>query len=266
MCAISCASTPATCDSLPAARSTPRLIQTGPPGSEKALISGLSATWNEYGYFAPGAAFASFRPRRVTYAVTCGSRTCFICLRTCAFSSRPISISCGTETRVNPASAATAQVVLNPGRGGRRHFIRPMTSQTSVGSREFNAVHQNNGRHINPQQKDDDGGDRSLDEGETGVARDVPGEALEGDAPEHAGQRGADPDVAEPGLRIRDEVEHEADAEDQDDGRGVAEGPRLNRLQPVKPQEHHAEPRCLRHLNGRHQDQPDDHHEARGDH
>src|ERR1044071_4566073 len=202
MCAISCASTPATCDSLPAARSTPRLIQTGPPGSENALISAASATWNEYGYLAPGAAFASRRPRRVMYAVTCGSRSCLICLRTWAFSSRPISISCGTEMSVNPARATSANG-LHAWCGSRRHFIRAMTPETSVCSREFNAVHQDNGRNVNPQQKDDHGGDRSLDEGEARVARDVPGEAVEGHAPQHAGQRGADPDVAKAGPRVR---------------------------------------------------------------
>src|SRR6185436_4851157 len=197
MCAISCASTPATCDSLPAARSTPRLIQTGPPGSENALISAASATWNEYGYFAPGAAFASRCPMRATYAVTSRSRTSAIRLRTCAFCSRPIWISCGTETTVNPASETMAND-LHARRGGRRHFIRAMTPETSVCSCEFNAVHEDNGRHVNPQQKDDDRGDRALDEGEARVARDVPREAAEGEPPEHAGQGGADPDVAEP--------------------------------------------------------------------
>ena len=61
MCAISCASTLATCDSLVAFSSTPRWIQIGPPGSAKALISRESATATLYGYFGPVATRARRR-------------------------------------------------------------------------------------------------------------------------------------------------------------------------------------------------------------
>src|SRR5947207_4277969 len=140
---------------------------------------------------------------------------------------------------VMPASATAARTLWVRGsdsRGrGRRHFIRAMAAETRVCSCEFNAVHENNGRHVNPQQKDDDRRDRSLDEGEPRVARDVPREAVKREPPEQAGERGADPDVAEARLRVRDEIEDETDAKDEDDRGGVAEHPCLRRLQPVKP-------------------------------
>src|SRR5438445_483259 len=123
---------------------------------------------------------------RVMNVVTWGSRSSAVCLRSCAFSSRPISISCGTEMSVN-ADRATAMNDLagltrpvlhrrlsDAGGRGRRHFIRPMTAEASVRSCEFNAVHEDNGRHVDPQQKDDDGRDRSLDEGEPRITREVP--------------------------------------------------------------------------------------------
>src|SRR6266550_8415937 len=159
---------------------------------------------------------------RVTYVMTCASRSSAVCLRTCAFSARPISISCETEMNVIPARAAAAIGLAGPKgpalhsrRRGRRHLIRAMAAETRVCSCEFNAVHENNGRHVNPQQKDDDRRDRSLDEGEPRVARDVPREAVKREPPEQAGERGADPDVAEARLRVRDEIEDETDAEDE---------------------------------------------------
>src|SRR5438105_1770251 len=164
---------------------------------------------------------------RVMNIVTWGSRSSVVCLWTWAFSSLPISISCGTEISVMLAMASAARTLWvrdsNPRRRGRRHFIRTMTAEASVCSCEFNAVHEDNGRDIDPQQKDDDGRDRALDEGEPRIAREVPREAAEGKTPEHSGQRRADPDVAEPRLRVRNEIEDEADTENQDDGRRVAE-------------------------------------------
>src|ERR1041384_4912062 len=157
---------------------------------------------------------------------------------------------------VRPASALAANALpappafpapppLHSGRRRSRHFIRPMATETSVGSREFNAVHEDNGRDVNPQQEDDDGGNRALDEREARVARDVPGEAVKRDPPQDTSERRANPHVAKAGLRVRNEVKDEADAEDENDRRGVTEGPRLCGLQPMEAQEHDAEPRQI---------------------
>src|SRR5215470_8939315 len=103
-----------------------------------------------------------------------------------------------------------------------------MTTETSVRSGEFNAVHEDNGRYIDPQQEHHDCGNGALNQGQPRIARDVEGKTIECEPPEDTGQRGTDPDVSKPGLRVRNEIEHEADAEDQDDGRSVPEHPRLH--------------------------------------
>src|SRR5690348_5409267 len=117
---------------------------------------------------------------REMYAVTAASATCGVSLWTCAFSCLPMSISCGTEMIVKagrasragraseshpPALPAPLAPLALDARGRRsRHFIRPMTTEASVRSGELNAVHEDNGGHVDPQQEDHDRGDRSLDE------------------------------------------------------------------------------------------------------
>src|SRR5678816_3903214 len=126
------------------------------------------------------------------------------------------------------ASTAALPAFSHARRGSRRHLLRAMTTETSVRSGEFNAVHEDNGRYVDPQQEHHNSGDRPLNEGEARVAGDVPGEAIERQPPEHAGQRRAHPDIPKACLRVRNEIEDEADAEDQDDGRRVLKRPRLH--------------------------------------
>src|SRR5437867_11905394 len=80
--------------------------------------------------------------------------------------------------RSGPETGDPRVKTSHPWGRGRRHFIRAMTPKASVRSCEFNAVHEDNGRHVDPQQKDDDGGDGSLDEGELRIAGHVPREAV----------------------------------------------------------------------------------------
>src|SRR5262249_5084306 len=75
------------------------------------------------------------------------------------------------------ADHLTGNPDLHPRRGSRRHLLRAMTTETRVRSGEFNAVHEDNGRDVNPQQEDHDRGNRALNEGQPRIARDVKGEA-----------------------------------------------------------------------------------------
>ncbi len=59
------------------------------------------------------------------------------------------------------------------------------------------------------------------------VHPDVPGKALKRESPQQPCEHGADPHVAKAGLRVRNEVEHQAHAKDQQHRREIADGKRL---------------------------------------
>ena len=105
----------------------------------------------------------------------------------------------------------------------RRHFLRPAAPQPRVRGGELDAVQQDHRLHVDPHQEDDDGRDRSVDAREARHVAHVPGEAFERALPQQPGDERADPDVAEPHLRVRHEVVDQPDDEDEQQRRGVAD-------------------------------------------
>ena len=187
MCATSCARTAATCDSLRALLSTPRLIQTGPPGSENALISGRSATAKAVGILRsrrganePLSDVAHVaRDRRVTELghlhphllvggpadldlLLDGDQSLADARRTRRTDEDARRTEHGTQEPTTGAETRSC-----PRRRRRRHLLGSMPPQSCIGGRELDAVHQDHGGDIDPQQKDHDRRDRSVDHGQS---------------------------------------------------------------------------------------------------
>ena len=98
------------------------------------------------------------------------------------------------------------------------------------GACELGSEQKDDRRRIDPEQKRDDGRDRS---GERQVrdGAEVPGESDQSRLPEQSGQDRSHPDVPEPNRRIRHEREHERGDEDHGGQREVAAGKGKERLE-----------------------------------
>ena len=209
MCAISWASTPATCDSLPAACRMPRWIQTGPPGSANALRSRLFATENCRDIAAPwrGPRGSSRAARRTPSLRNPQGRE---------RSSRPAAAR-RVPSRSRPSRRSAT------GRGRRsctapaRQRSRPRASDSGLGaagissgrwrrSRALAAVtstpKEYDRRRVDPDQEHDHRGNRPMDLIEPGHVADVPSEAGERAAPRQPCDHRADPDITKPHLAL----------------------------------------------------------------
>src|ERR1700675_1291998 len=99
--------------------------------------------------------------------MTCGSRSSRTSFRTCALASLPMVISSSTdssEIAARPVVASTNIARATPcavlviygscaGRCGSRHVVGPPPAKPRIGGCEFDAVHEDDRRDVDPEQK-----------------------------------------------------------------------------------------------------------------
>src|SRR4029453_12603075 len=125
---------------------------------------------------------------------------------------------------------------------GRLGLFGSSAPEVGVGGREFDAVQKNHRLRIHPHEEHDHHRDRSVDAREARHVPDVPGKGLEAPLPQQSGYHRADPDVPKSHLRVRDDVVHEADDEDEKKDRGITNGKATQDRQTGKACQHAGKP------------------------